>query len=107
MRRSPRLGGRRAAGKGGPARSPVRHPFLFGGGFQPPTHKTSNQAGAKGAGGRRDARDIIIKSICKVGCARSLGRCQRRVVSFAIQAPYLHGRQVDKSYRSPPRSSGE
>ena len=59
--------------------------------------------------GATRARDIIIKSVCKVGCARSLGRCQRRVVSFAIQAQYLHGRQVDKSYRSrsPPRSSGE
>ena len=94
MRRSPSLGGRRVVGCGALARSLARHPFLFGGGFQPPTHKTSNQAGGsrRSRGSRRRARDIIIKSVCKVGCVRSpspsLGRCQRRVASFASPSQY-------------------
>ena len=103
-RRVPRRRGRRNA------RSLARHPFLFGGGFQPPTHKTSNQAGAgAGAGGsQRRARDIIIKSVCKVGCARFLplslsrsGPMPETCHIVCTPSLYLHGRQVDKSSRLP------
>ena len=105
MRRSPRLGGRRADGNGALARSLARQSasfFCWEAAFNLQlTRRLIRREPREPEEGATRARDIIIKSVCKVGCARSLGRCQRRVVSFAIQAPHLHGRQVDKSYRSP------
>ena len=107
MSRSPSLPGAalRADGCGALVRtlacSVARHPFLFGGGFQLSASNSqdvqSGGAGARGARGER-ARDIIIKSVCKVGWAR----CQGRVVSFASPSLYLQGRQVDKAFPPPP-----